>query len=105
MSEANGLERNWLQVTCQRSINNGTFAQGVQDFNFSVGGRYAFNPAKSYFRFAVKLTNANNNQPTVSNYLAMADGVVNCLYNNIYFRAGGERCIQHCELRTASRYH
>ena len=86
---SNGLERNWLQVTCQRSITNGTFAGGVQDFNFSIGGRYGFNPAKSYFRFGVKLTGGEGVQPKLANNLAMADGVIDNLYNNCYFRAGG----------------
>jgi hypothetical protein len=86
---SNGLERNWLQVTCQRSITNGTFAAGVQDFNFSIGGRYGFNPAKSYFRFGVKLAGVGGAQPRVQDNLAMADGVIDNLYNNVYFRAGG----------------
>ena len=86
---SNGLERNWLQVTCQRSITNGTFSAGVQDFNFSIGGRYGFNPAKSYFRFGVKLAGVGGAQPRVQNNLAMADGVIDNLYNNVYFRAGG----------------
>ena len=66
---------------------------GVQDYNFSVGGRYAFCPSKSYFRFALQLQTKTTTpapdrqttrlrQPTAQDNIAFADNVVSNLYNN-----------------------
>ena len=74
-----GLERNWLQISCQRSVKEADFIKGVQDFNFSVGGRYSFCPSKSYFRVEMKLqgkTGATARAPTTLDNLAFADNRV-----------------------------
>jgi len=54
-----------------------------------VGGNFAFRPDKTYFRYALKLINKTGGQPVELNSLAFADSVVDCLYDNIYFRGGG----------------
>ena len=86
---ANGLETNFLQISCQRNATGAQFDKGVQDFNFSVGGNFCFRPDKSYFKFALKLINKAGGQPIAINNMAFADDVVDCLYDNVYFRAGG----------------
>jgi len=87
------MERNWLQISCQRDVSKTNFERGVQDFNFSVGGRYGFVPSKSYFRVELKLQSKDDGgslfPPTRKDNLALADNVVSNLYNNCYFKAGG----------------
>lgn len=86
------MERNWLQISCQRDVSKTNFERGVQDFNFSVGGRYGFVPSKSYFRVELKLQSKDDGdlyQPTRKDNIALADNVVSNLYNNCYFKAGG----------------
>ena len=50
-----GIEVNRLQVPCKRDVTGDSFVRGIQDYEFSVGGRYAVNFAKSYFRVALEL--------------------------------------------------
>ena len=93
-TKSSGLDVNWLEVSCQRDATLSSFAQGVQDFNFSVGGKFAANLSKSYFRFGSRLRStlgdgATSLKPKMADGLAMADQWVDCLYDNVYFRAGG----------------
>jgi hypothetical protein len=92
------VESNLLQVSPARSpkdpagAGNDNFNGGVIDFNWSIGGRYAWIPAKSYFRIGLSIYNdqAATTQPTPGDKIAFADDVCACLFNNIYFRAGGQ---------------
>lgn len=93
------LELNFREITCKRQVGGAAFSQGVQDFDFSVSGKNAWIPGYSYFRIDVSLftTFANGvpavpviRPPVVGNGLAFADGLGGCLYNNAYFRAGGQ---------------
>lgn len=87
------LELQWRQITCQRSINANTFAQGVQDFNFSIGAPQALVPSKCYLRYKLKLTKADGLTPIedVDN-VAIADNAIAACYDNIYMRLGGQDC-------------
>jgi hypothetical protein len=89
-TKSSGLDVNWLEVNCQRNLEGAAFASGVQDFNFSVGGRFAANLSKSYFRFGSRLRGADGTTaPASVENIARADQWVDCLYDNLYMRAGG----------------
>lgn len=63
-----------------------------QDYNFSVGGRYAFIPSKSYFRVSMKLQRKDGgtlSNPRLRDNIAFATNPVSNLFTNCYFRAGG----------------
>ena len=92
MSNLEGVLR---EITCQKSVGGAEFPQGVQIFNWSIGGRTAFVPRKSYFRIEVELKNREGGvtveTPLPKNkYLALADNFCGNLYNNAYFRMGGQ---------------
>lgn len=104
------LEVNFREITCKRSVARDAFAQGVQDFDFSVSGNHAFIPSLSYFVIQATLTTnvrtapinsgvaptaggvplspAIPRVPYMSDELTYADHFGSCLYNNCFFRAG-----------------
>jgi hypothetical protein len=104
------LELNFREITCKRSVQGANFAQGVQDFDFSVSGKHAFIPSLSYFVIQATLTTnvrtlpintgagpapggvplapAIPRIPYLSDDLTYADHFGACLYNNCFFRAG-----------------
>ena len=85
------LESVYKQVTCQRTVSGDNFSQGVQDFNFSIGGKTAWIPNRTYFRVGMTLTGRGGvAAPTFSEQVAFSDSVCGNLYNNVYFRAGGQ---------------
>ena len=95
------LELNYREVTCKRSVadqlNNQTsvFAQGIQDFDFSVSGQNLWIPHMTYFRIdytIIKTANGTAEQKPIclNDGIALADGWANALYNNCYFRCGGQ---------------
>jgi len=99
--EMHELELSWREIVCKRSVADpagpadaSIFSQGIQDFSFSVSGKNAWIPAYSYFRADItveKLTaGANARIPTLADNIALSDVMPGCLYNNIYFRAGGQ---------------
>jgi hypothetical protein len=90
-----GIEVNRLQVPCKRDVRADNFVRGVQDFDFSIGGRYAWRPSKSYFRVGLTIKHFNEEkaedgllQPRSENDIAFADNPCAGLYDNIYVRAG-----------------
>jgi hypothetical protein len=83
------LESVYRQISCQKAVNGDNFSQGVQDYNFSIGGRTAWIPNRTYFRIGISLT-GRAGAPTFSDQVAFADSVCGNLYNNVYFRAGGQ---------------
>lgn len=89
----NELELNWREVTCKRSVQGNNFEQGIQDYDFSVSGKNAWIPAYTYFRAEIEITKLNGNIssiPLVEDNIALSDCVGNCLYNNTFFKAGGQ---------------
>jgi hypothetical protein len=87
----------WREISAQKAVNSTNFAQGVIDFNFGVGAPTAWIPSKSYFKIDMKL-NATNavfgtkefTGPDSLDMTAFADHAPAALFNNIYFRAGGQ---------------
>jgi hypothetical protein len=89
MSDGEYVECVWREVNCQKSTRGDEFSQGVQDFNFSVGAPSAWIPSRSYFKVDMSLTVASA-APEIADAVAFADNAVACLYDNVYFRAGGQ---------------
>jgi len=95
------LELNYREVTCKRSVadqlnsQTSVFAQGIQDYDFSVSGQNLWIPHMTFFRIdytIIKTENGSSNQLPISvnDGIALADGWANALYNNCYFRCGGQ---------------
>ena len=99
------LEMNWREITCQRTvgdgfigpanINNNNFANGIQDFLFSVSGSTnAFIPALSYFCIDLELqkltAGAAPRAPVLADDITLSNCVGDALYNNTFFRMGGQ---------------
>ena len=99
------LEMNWREVTCQRTVgdgniapnnlNNNNFANGIQDFLFSVSGSTnAFIPALSYFCIDVELqkltAGADPRPPVLADDITLSNSMGDCLYNNTFFKMGGQ---------------
>jgi hypothetical protein len=86
----------WREVSAQKAVNAGNFAQGVIDFNFGVGAPTAWVPSKSYFKINMTLQAKDYSnplllrEPLTSDMTAFADHAPSALFNNIYFRAGGQ---------------
>jgi hypothetical protein len=95
------LEMNWREITCQRTVgdregvlNDANFANGIQDFLFSVSGSTnAFIPALSYFCIDVELQKVVGGvprPPVLADDLTLCNCVGDALYNNTFFKMGGQ---------------
>lgn len=96
------LEMNWREITCQRAVgdsegalNSSVFSNGIQDFLFSVSGSTnAFIPALSYFCIDTELQVSDGAgglvPPLLVNDITLANDVGDALYNNSFFRMGGQ---------------
>ena len=87
-------DHQYVEVNCQRSLGNGQFASGLQDFVFSIGRPSVFMPSKSYFRVELSLKTGAGALPTIASQLALAENCVANCYNNMYFLAGGQSVSQ-----------
>jgi hypothetical protein len=96
------LEMNWREITCQRAVgdqsgvvNSSIFSNGIQDFLFSVSGSTnAFIPALSYFCIDTELQSIDGAgqlvPPLLANDITLSNNVGDALYNNAFFRMGGQ---------------
>jgi len=88
------VDHQWVEVPCQRSVADSQFAQGVQDFQFSISRPQGFIPAQSYFRVELELLGngdpAAASQPIFREQIAFAENAVGNLFSNVYMRAGGQ---------------
>ena len=81
----------YREIMPSRNINGENFAQGIVDFNFQTGNPTAWIPSKSYFRISMEIRGDEGKaQPLSTENIAFADNPVSCLFNNCYFRAGGQ---------------
>lgn len=84
----------YREIPCQKSVSGDDFTRGNQDYNFSMGAPTCWIPSRTYFRATMRLTATNLAgaiiQPTTSSQIAFADNVVGGLYNNQYFKMGGQ---------------
>ena len=84
-------ESNYTEVTCSKSTSGNEFARGIQDFVFSIGAPNVFIPSKSYFRVELKIEGVGGAAiPSATEQIALADNATASLYDNVYFRAGGQ---------------
>ena len=77
------------EINCQKANTGDNFPQGVQDYNWSVGGASLWLPKKSYFKATMRIT-YNGAQAIIQEQVAFADNVIGNLFDNIYFRGGGQ---------------
>lgn len=104
------MELNYREITCKRSVAGAAFAQGIQEYSFSVSGKNAWIPSLSYFVIQAELkVNARTARlnsgvapvaggvpispavprvPYLSDEVTFSDHFGSCLYNNCFFRAG-----------------
>ena len=78
------------EVNCTKAVSGDSFSRGLQEFNFGVGRPSAWIPSQSYFRFKLKLTASGGVPSYLTDKVALVENVCSALYNNIYFRAGGQ---------------
>ena len=84
------MDQQFREINCQKANTGVNFGQGVQDYNFNVGGATLWHPSKSYFKIKMRVSGAANQQPEIQEQLALADSVVGNLFDNVYFRGGGQ---------------
>ena len=94
------IELNWREVNCQRNVGDSSdtssnFSNGLCDFLFSVSGSTnAYIPALSYFTIDIELKVSNGaggwRAPLLNDGVTLANSVGDCLFNNCFFRMGGQ---------------
>jgi len=84
------MQRIWRQCTAKRALTQDDFARGVIDFDFSIGGKTTWIPAKSYFRVGLKLTKADGTPLAQTDNVTFANLAPGNLFDNVYFMAGGQ---------------
>lgn len=83
------MEYNFREISAQKSVSLEDFTRGLIDFNFSIGAPSVFVPRKSYFRATLKVTGKDGLTLKGSDGLALSDDCCGSLFNNAYFRIGG----------------
>ena len=83
-------EHNYREVSCQKATSGEEFVRGVQDFNFSLGAPNVWIPRKSYFKIGMEIKGKNGAILSTADCTALADDVCGGLYNNAFFRIGGQ---------------
>ncbi len=83
-------EHNYREISCQKAVSGDDFVRGSQDFNFSIGAPSVWIPRKSYFKVTLSIKGKNNAILTTADCTALADDVCGSLYNNAFFRVGGQ---------------
>ena len=100
------VELQYREILPQRSIDDSSFAKGVQNFIFSLGHPTSAIMSKSYLRFQVEVNSDRtaNTPPLMKDLIAIADGGVANAYNNCQFYCGGRQvsqCITGCPQASA----
>ena len=90
------VEMQYREILPQRSVDDKSFARGVQNFIWSLGHPTSCAMDKSYFRitYEVYATNTLETKPRISDLIAPADNLCGNLYNNAQFYAGGRQVSQ-----------
>lgn len=89
MSE--GTEGNYFEFPCTRGVTGAQFSSGLQDFPLSIGAGQVWYPKRSYFKVTLSLLNAAGTAPILpKEFTCLADNALGSLYDNAYFRAGGQ---------------
>lgn len=86
----------YREVTSKRTVSGDEFARGVIDFDFSMGAPTCWIPSKSYFRIEMSVAGSRGNlnpgefAPSAKDLVTLADNAPANLFNNAYFKAGGQ---------------
>ena len=64
------LEYTYRQITAHRAVDGTNFPLGLQEFNWSIGGRNSWIPAESYFRIGLTIKGEGGTMPKQNEYLA-----------------------------------
>lgn len=83
------VDHQYIEVSCQRAIEDNSFGGGLQDFIFTIGRPTVAFMDKSYMRFQLEVKGPGGGVPKVADQIALAEGCVANMYNNAYFKAGG----------------
>ena len=89
------MEYNFREISAQKSVSNEDFTRGLIDFNFSIGAPSVFVPRKSYFRITLQVKGKYRDELKghdilkTSDCIALSDDCCGALFNNAYFRIGG----------------
>lgn len=83
-------EFNYREVSCQKAVGGVDFDRGSQDFNFSIGAPSVWIPRKSYFKITLTIKGKNSSVLELADTTSFADDVAGALYNNAFFRVGGQ---------------
>ncbi len=94
------MELNYKQVTSNRPLGNGQFANGVIDYDWNIGGKTGWIPSKTYFRVALRLGGKAvppfggfpqpNAAPLMKDQVAFAESACGNLSTSVNFKAGGQ---------------
>ena len=84
------MDMQYREISCQKANTGKDFGVGVQDYNFNVGGATVWHPSKSYFKMTMRVTAPTGAQSRTNLEVALADNVVGNLFDNAYFRGGGQ---------------
>lgn len=84
-----GLEKNVTEVSATRTVSGEAFAQGVMDFNISIGAPSAFKWSETYFRVACTVTQGTRQPSLYDSSVALAENFCATMFNQIDVKAGG----------------
>lgn len=88
-------ELTYREILPQRSVDDNSFARGVQNFIWSLGHPTSCILSKSYFRFEIEVNSDRaGGVPLLKDCVAPADNAIAGLYNNVQFYAGGRQVSQ-----------
>ena len=84
------VELVYREISATKAVSGAEFERGVQDFNFGMGAPNCWIPSKSYFLVSATLIGRANVAPLIKDQVAFADDMCAGLYNNAYFKVGGQ---------------
>ncbi len=89
-------EVQYREILPQRSVDDASFAKGVQNYQWSLGNPTSCIMSKSYFRFEIEITadRTTDRQPFMKDLVAPSDNCCGNLFNNAQFYAGGRQVSQ-----------
>ena len=84
------LEFVYREISATKAVAGAEFERSVQYFNFGMGAPNCWVSSKSYFLISATLAGRAGAIPLVKDQVAFADDMCAGLYNNAYFKVGGQ---------------